>query len=81
MGIEKIKTVQKKEEINEISITDTKGDVIGTGVRGTGYFIGKEISYTVNGNIINLNISEGHIYNHFNNYLYYLIFFALSINI
>jgi tetratricopeptide (TPR) repeat protein len=39
-------------------ITDTTGDVIGTGFTGSGNFIGKEINYKVQGNVININISE-----------------------
>ena len=53
--------IQKEEEVNGIGITDTKGDVIGVGIKGTGHFIGKEIDYTVKGNVINLNISGSNI--------------------
>ena len=49
---------QEKTEANGIDITDTKGDVIGVGIKGTGHFIGKEIGYTVQGNVIQLNISS-----------------------
>jgi tetratricopeptide (TPR) repeat protein len=55
--------VQEKEEVNGIDITDTKGDVIGVGITGTGNIIGKEIDYTVKGNVIHLNISGGNISN------------------
>jgi tetratricopeptide (TPR) repeat protein len=44
---------------SSIGITDTKGDVFGAGVGGTGHFIGKELAYTVQGNMINLQISGG----------------------
>jgi tetratricopeptide (TPR) repeat protein len=54
-------TQEKKEGTNEIGITNTRGDVIGAGVEGTGHFIGKEIGYTVNRNVIHLNISSGNI--------------------
>ncbi|MGE5634650.1 MAG: tetratricopeptide repeat protein, partial [Deltaproteobacteria bacterium] len=53
--------IQKEEEVNGIGITDTKGDVIGVGIKGTGHFIGKEIDYTVKGNVIQLNISGSNI--------------------
>ena len=43
---------QEKTEANGIDITDTKGDVIGVGIKGTGHIIGKEIGYTVQGNVI-----------------------------
>ena len=42
-----------------VSIDETRGDVIGTGVSGTGHIIGKEVGYTVQGNVINLHISGG----------------------
>jgi hypothetical protein len=32
------------------------GDAFGAGVSGTGHIIGKEVGYTVQGNIIHLNI-------------------------
>jgi Flp pilus assembly protein TadD len=37
-------------------INNTKGDVVGTGVAGTGNFVGKEIGYTVHGNVINIQL-------------------------
>ena len=40
-----------------MSIIDTKGDVFGAGVSGSANIIGKEIGYTVQGNVINLQIS------------------------
>jgi tetratricopeptide (TPR) repeat protein len=43
----------------KVSITDTGGDIIGTDVSGTGHIIGKEIGYTVQGNVINLQIGGG----------------------
>jgi tetratricopeptide (TPR) repeat protein len=49
--------IQKKEEVNGIDITDTRGDVIGVGIEGTGNIIGKNIDYIVHGNVIHLNIS------------------------
>ena len=56
---------QEKEEANGIGIIDTKGDVIGVGVKGTGNIIGKDIDYTVQGNVIHLNISGGNLSNEF----------------
>jgi hypothetical protein len=52
-----------QKEVNGIGITDTKGDVIGTGINGTGNIIGKEIGYTVQGNVMNLNVSGDNISN------------------
>jgi tetratricopeptide (TPR) repeat protein len=53
-----------KGKVNKINISDTKGNTIGTGIEGTGHFVGKEIGYTVNGNVINLHISgSGNISN------------------
>jgi uncharacterized protein YacL (UPF0231 family) len=43
-------------DTHSIGITDTKGDAFGAGVSGTGHIIGKEVGYTVRGNIIHLNI-------------------------
>ena len=52
--------VQERPDIGKkVSITDTGRDVIGTDVSGTGHIIGKEIGYTVQGNVINLHISGG----------------------
>ena len=48
-----------ERDTQSTSITDTKGDVFGAGVSGTGHIIGKEIGYTVQGNVINLQISGG----------------------
>ena len=52
-------TQQRSEYDKKVSIHDTRGDVIGTDVSGTGHFIGKELAYTVQGNVINLHISGG----------------------
>ena len=69
LGIEKYcpfcgANLQQKEgqplverDTQSTNITDTKGDVFGAGVSGTGHIIGKEIGYTVQGNVIHLNIS------------------------
>jgi tetratricopeptide (TPR) repeat protein len=48
---------REKEEPNGIDITDTKGDVIGVGITGTGNIIGKNVDYTVQENVIYLNVS------------------------
>ena len=37
---------KNEEAINGIDITDTQGDVIGAGIKGTGHIIGKDIDYT-----------------------------------
>jgi tetratricopeptide (TPR) repeat protein len=42
---------------HSIGIHGTGGDVFGTGFTGSGNIIGKEIGYTVNGNVINLHIT------------------------
>jgi tetratricopeptide (TPR) repeat protein len=47
-----------ERDTHSIGITDTKGDVFGTGVSGTGHIIGKEIGYIVQGNVIHLNIGS-----------------------
>jgi tetratricopeptide (TPR) repeat protein len=39
------------------NISNTQGGVFGTGITGSGTITGKEISYTVQGNVINLQIS------------------------
>jgi tetratricopeptide (TPR) repeat protein len=52
-------TQQSSDYDKKVSIHETTGDVIGTGVSGSGHFIGKEIGYTVQGNVINLHISGG----------------------
>jgi tetratricopeptide (TPR) repeat protein len=38
-----------------VGIEDVSGDVIGTSVSGIGNFVGKDIHYTVRGNIFNIN--------------------------
>ena len=38
-----------------IHVKDIHGDAIGLGISGSGNFVGKEIHYTVNGNIFNIN--------------------------
>jgi tetratricopeptide (TPR) repeat protein len=40
-----------------INMDSTSGDVVGTGFTGTGHITGKEVGYTVQGNVINLQIS------------------------
>jgi tetratricopeptide (TPR) repeat protein len=50
-------TQKSSDYDNKVSITDTGGDVYGTDVSGTGNIIGKEVGYTVQGNVINLQIS------------------------
>ena len=40
-----------------IDIGNTQGDIIGTGFRGFGNVVGKEIGYTVNGNVIYLQVT------------------------
>jgi tetratricopeptide (TPR) repeat protein len=52
-GIEKV-----NDGRDSIYVDDIDGDVIGIGVKGTGNFIGKEIRYTVRGNVINLHVNE-----------------------
>ena len=52
-------TQQRSGYDKKVSIHDTTGDIIGTDVTGSGNFIGKEIGYTVQGNVINLHISGG----------------------
>jgi tetratricopeptide (TPR) repeat protein len=47
-----------ERDTQSIGITDTKGDVFGAGVSGSGNIIGKEVGYTVQGNIINLHIDS-----------------------
>ena len=54
-------TQEKIEGIKEIGITNTTGDVFSVGIEGTGHFIGKEIDYTVQRNVIQLNISGSNI--------------------
>ena len=43
---------------NSIAIHGNKGEIIGTDISGKGNFIGKEIAYTVKGNIINFHVSN-----------------------
>ena len=57
--------LQQKERVeaaswnsSSIGIQDTKGDVIGISVSGTGNIIGKEIKYTVDGDVLNLNLNN-----------------------
>jgi tetratricopeptide (TPR) repeat protein len=52
---------RKDDDDKSTVITDTKGDVFGAGISGSGNFIGKEVAYTVQGNILNFNISGGSI--------------------
>jgi tetratricopeptide (TPR) repeat protein len=40
---------------DHINIKNVRGDVIGAGVSGTGNFVGKEIHYTVKGNVFNID--------------------------
>jgi tetratricopeptide (TPR) repeat protein len=49
----------EKDSNYSIGITDTKGDILGAGFSGSGNIIGKEVAYTVQGNILNFNISGG----------------------
>src|ERR671933_206031 len=44
-------------EERAINIGNTSGDVLGTGLTGTGNIIGKEVRYIVQGNVLNLQIS------------------------
>jgi tetratricopeptide (TPR) repeat protein len=41
-----------------INVDNISGDVFGTGFTGSGNIIGKEIAYTVIGNVLNLHISD-----------------------
>ena len=50
-------TQQTSDYDNKVSITDTKGDVYGVGSSGTGNISGKEVGYTVQGNVINFQIT------------------------
>lgn len=43
---------------HSVDIQDVQGDVIGGGAGGTGNFIGREIGYAVQGNIINLHVNK-----------------------
>src|SRR5207244_7658023 len=43
---------------NSIGIQETKGDILGTGFSGSGNVTGKGVTYTVQGNVLNFNISE-----------------------
>jgi len=43
---------------NSTNITGTSGDVFGSGVSGSGNIVGKEVGYTVNGNVINLHVES-----------------------
>jgi tetratricopeptide (TPR) repeat protein len=47
----------RKSDVVTMGISDTKGDVLGAGLTGSGNIIGKEVGYTVQGNYINLQIS------------------------
>lgn len=40
---------------DHIEIKNTRGDVIGAGISGTGNIVGKEIHYTVKGNVFNID--------------------------
>jgi tetratricopeptide (TPR) repeat protein len=55
------KVVDRKADDRSIGITDTKGDVFGTGFSGSGNITGKEVAYTVQGNVLNFNISGSSI--------------------
>jgi hypothetical protein len=43
---------------SSIGITDTKGELFGVGVSGTGHIIGKEVGYTVQGNVYHLHFGD-----------------------
>jgi len=45
-------------DITSVGINDTKGDVFGAGITGSGNIIGKEVEYTVNGNVYNLKVDN-----------------------
>ena len=40
------------------NISETSGDVIGSAISGTGNIIGKEVAYTVSGNVIHLHVEN-----------------------
>jgi tetratricopeptide (TPR) repeat protein len=42
---------------NSIGVSNTNGDVIGAGISGKGNIIGKEVSYSIQGPVLNFNIS------------------------
>ena len=50
--------IEDKKTGPSIDIKDTKGDVIGVGSSGSGNISGKVVDYTVNGNVINLNVNN-----------------------
>ena len=43
---------------NPTNISGTSGDVFGSGFSGSGNIVGKEVGYTVNGNVINLHVES-----------------------
>src|SRR4249920_703085 len=44
---------------DNIEIKNVGGDVIGAGISGTGNFVGREIHYTVRGNVFNIDNPSG----------------------
>ncbi len=53
LGLQRRKMKQMTKE--SIHVKDIHGDAIGFGISGSGNFVGKEIHYTVNGNVFNIN--------------------------
>jgi len=49
---------EDKDSHPSIDIKHTGGDVIGTGLTGSGNISGKKVGYTVNGNVINLHVNN-----------------------
>ena len=46
------------KDSESISVADTKGDVFGVGSSGSGNIFGKEVGYTVQGNVFNIQVTS-----------------------
>jgi tetratricopeptide (TPR) repeat protein len=49
--------VARDDKNSSNGINATKGDIIGTGFSGSGNIVGKEVAYSIQGNVLNFNIS------------------------
>jgi hypothetical protein len=49
--------VARDDKNSSNGINETKGDIIGTGFSGSGNIVGKGVVYSIQGNVLNFNIS------------------------
>jgi Putative Zn-dependent protease, contains TPR repeats len=50
--------LQEKKEPNLVTMIETRGDIMGTGFSGNRNISGKDISYSIRGNVLTINLEE-----------------------